>query len=175
MLPVQEVVDRILKGEVVVLPTDTTYGLSCLAGDEEAIQKISRFKINRESKFYITLIGEVSQLAILKVVPTKAESSLMARYWPGPLTIVFSTGRSVRLPDYPELREVIRQTGPIVSTSANPCGRPIADSIEMAREYFGDKVTGYFDAGRLVGSPSTVVQFQDDILKILRQGELRVV
>ena len=186
MLPIREVTERLWRGEVIILPTDTVYGLSCLVSNHEAADRIFRIKNRNSESPLVTLIGDISQLPLLGIDPTEGERKLMNAYWPGPLTIEFrSTNEllrayrgietiTVRLPAYPELTEIISLSGPIISTSANISGQPPAKTIDEARGYFGDQVDAYYDAGTLEGQPSTIVRIVEDKVEMIRRGGLSV-
>lgn len=187
MLPIPEITKRIQAGEIVVLPTDTIYGLSCDALNRSAVERIFDIKDRGTHFALIVLVGDVSQLALLGMYPNEVETSLITKYWPGPLTIALTTNRpdlehihrgldsiTVRMPAHDELLAILKETGPIISTSANISGQPPAQSIAEAIQYFGDKVQAYYAEGILSGKPSTIVKVLDDKVVILRQGSLDV-
>ena len=102
-------------------------------------------------------------------------------YWPGPNTIVLpckgekfeylhrgTETLAFRVPDKSELIELIQRVGPLIAPSANIEGENPAETIEEAKEYFGDAVSCYKDGGKIVGKPSTVISMVDDF-KILRE------
>lgn len=186
MLPVREISDRIQKGEVIVLPTDTIYGLSCSVHNFAAADRIFKLKDRARRSPFVTLIGSIEQLESLGVSPTSKEKEVMKKYWPGPLTIEFETADeslrhyrgvdtvAVRLPKHPELIAILLSAGPIISTSANISGLPPASTIEQAKSYFGDAVDAYYDEGLLAGEASTIIRVKDQEIELLRQGRLHV-
>jgi tRNA threonylcarbamoyl adenosine modification protein (Sua5/YciO/YrdC/YwlC family) len=179
-----EVEEALRAGEVVAVPTDTVYGLGVdprLAG---AIGRLFALK-ERPSRFALPiLIADPAELGNLAIA-TPAADRLVARYWPGPLTLVlprrpgveFDLGGEpgtigVRCPANPLLRELLRRTAPLAVTSANRHGEPPLCTAEDVREHFGGGVATVLDGGRCDGLPSTVVEVLGDQVKCLREGAL---
>lgn len=179
-----EVVRLLQSGGIGLLPSDTIYGLSCLALDETAVKRLHQLKGRPENKPFVILISDSAQLAKLRI--DLSESTPVLRYWPGSLTFVcpapkapnwlhMGTGTlAVRQPDKPELCDLIAETGPIISTSANISGKNPASSIKGAQKYFGDKLDFYVDIGPVHGKASTIVQPKLGKLEVLRQGAVRI-
>ena len=175
------VADTVRSGGVVVMPTDTIYGLVASALNPIAVERIYDLKGRENTKPCVVLIADRSDLKQLwATVPADLEPEL-AKLWPGPNSIVFDVdpihqphlhrGRNtvaVRMPDYPQLQALIRLVGPIVATSANRSGDPVATRIEAARSIFGDHVDQYLDGGELAGAASRVVAWQNGQVVTLR-------
>jgi L-threonylcarbamoyladenylate synthase len=172
---------RLLKaGGVGLLPTDTIYGLSCVALDKPAVEKVHRIKQRDKTKPFVVLISHIEQLNDLGIITTDAAPAL--RYWPGRLTLICVAEKApdwlqmgtrtlaVRQPDHDRLRDLIDKTGPIISTSANLSGGRPAASVKQARGYFGDKLDFYVDSGELEGQPSTIVKSSFKGLEVVRPG-----
>lgn len=138
-------------------PTDTLYGLSARVGDEAAIERIREIKGGREGMHFITLIADIEQLESLGVSISDRQRDFLQRVWPGPVSVIIN-GESYRLPEYPELRDFIREVGPIISTSANRHGEAPVTTVAQAKEIFGSEVDEYLDAGVLAGEASTLVE-----------------
>ncbi len=170
MLQKEKIIEDLRDGKVIVLPTDTIYGISCLFSDKKARERITELKGRTDEKKFVVLIGNVGQLLELGVLPTQAEQELIQKCWPGALTIAFTSELAVRLPAYPELCEVLQKTGPIISTSANISGAKPAQTIDEAKKMFGDKIDAYYDDGICSGSPSTLVKVEKEKVMVLRQG-----
>lgn len=186
MTTAQDAIITALKGDGVgVLPSDTIYGLSCLALNQEAVERIYQLKGRDYHKPLIILLANIEQAGQLGIEPNVLEP--VRKLWPAPLTVIVSTGQmtpeflhrgmhalAVRIPNNAELRELISEIGPIVSTSANVQGQKPANSVAKAREYFGDRLDFYIDAGVLNNMPSTLVRLKNDKLRIIRQGAYKV-
>lgn len=178
------VVSLLNDGGAGVLPTDTIYGLSCRALDKMAVERVHQIKSRDSQKPFIVLISNLKMLDLLSISPQQSES--VRRYWPGALSVIFRTSRApvwlqrgtyslaVRMPDYPELLELIDKVGPLISTSANFQGQPPVHSVPEARTVFGDRLDFYVDAGWLDNPASTLVKLDDGKLQVIRQGAVRI-
>lgn len=175
------------RGDVIVFPTETFYGLGADALNPAAIDKILLLK-GRSADNPIPLI--VADRAMLERVveefPPMAQR-LADRFWPGPLTLVLPAkarlsapllnrdgGVGVRISSHPLARRLCRELGcPITATSANLSGQPPARTIAEALTYFSGRLTVYLDGGALAGKKgSTVVEVREGGLKIAREGEI---
>ncbi len=172
-------------GSVVVMASDTVYGLMARAEDVEATTRLYGLK-DRHSKPG-TLIGlNIDQLSELGL--KRRYLKAVEQYWPGPVSVIIPTGSTsldylsqglkdlaVRVPDDPLLVSVLALSGPLITTSANLPGQPPAVDINQARRYFGGKVDAYFDSGDRSGrQPSTVIRIVDDAVEIIRQGAVKI-
>lgn len=179
-----EIVRFLQEGGVGVLPTDTIYGLSCRALDEQAVERLHNLKKRDKKKPFIVLISNITQLNDLGIITTDAAPAL--RYWPGKLTIICETQKApewlhmgtsslaVRQPDSAGLLKLIEKTGPLISTSANLQGVEPLTNTSQAVKYFGDKLEFYVNAGRLAAKPSTIVKPIFGELEIIRQGAVKI-
>jgi L-threonylcarbamoyladenylate synthase len=173
-------------GGIVVYPTETLYGLGVDALNEAALRRLAELKVREAGKPIAVLIGDTRMLRdLVEEVPPQA-ATLMRRFWPGPLTIVFPAraslsplltgaegGIGVRLSSHPIATALVRAVGrPVTAPSANPAGMPPPTTIEAARSYFGSRIDYYLDGGRLPGEPaSTVVDVRGE-LRIIREGAI---
>ncbi len=178
------VVEFLRGGGVGLLPTDTIYGLSGLALHEKAVEKVHKLKGRDSNKPLVVLISDTRQLKDLGLSIDHAD--LIKKYWPGPLSVEFDATNShkwlnrggnffaVRMPDREDLKELIQEVGPIVSSSANLQGHAPAKSVDEAQKYFGNKLDFYVDTGKIDGEPSTLIKIEGSKIKILRQGALKI-
>jgi tRNA threonylcarbamoyl adenosine modification protein (Sua5/YciO/YrdC/YwlC family) len=178
--------DALRAGELVVGPTDTVYGLAADPFAPGATQKVFDLKKRPRSLPLPILISRPRQAwALCDSVPPGA-AELVAAFWPGALTLVMPqtpdldwdlgdhTGTiALRMPDHPDMLELIEMTGPLAVTSANPTGIPTASSIAQIREQLGDAVAVYLDGGpskEEIGS--TIVDLARRRPAIVREGPL---
>lgn len=173
------------RGELVVMPTDTVYGVAALPTVEGAAQRLIWVK-GRPSDKAIPVLG--ASLADLEQVASFDERALLLaeRFWPGALTLVLPRAKGfdvdlgghddesvgVRVPEHQVAHELLERTGPLAVTSANRSGESAATSIDEARAALGSRVTVYLDAGRAGGSGSTVVSLIGAEPTCLREGDL---
>jgi L-threonylcarbamoyladenylate synthase len=175
------------RGDVVVFPTETLYGLGADALNPAAVEKVFRLKGRDATNPIPVLIADRAMLLnMVSAVPPLAEK-LIARFWPGPLTIVLPArpdiarplanpagGIGVRMCSQPIAADLVRVLGhPLTATSANPSGKPPARTAQEAREYFSGQIDIFIDGGKLTSrTGSTVVEIAGDRLKIIREGEI---
>ncbi|HXN62379.1 MAG TPA: L-threonylcarbamoyladenylate synthase [Acidimicrobiales bacterium] len=175
-------------GALVVVPTDTVYGLAALPGDAEAVQAVYRAKDRPEGMHLPVLAASPEQVRSLGVSFTEAAQTLARRWWPGPLTLAFGfeagagalrpgwlAGRTevaVRIPDHPFLRALLAETGPLLVTSANPHGAPTPRRAEDVAEALGRLVRLIVDGGALTEVPSTLVSVSGATPLLEREGAI---
>ena len=173
-----ELADTLLNGGVVVMPTDTVYGLVCLAGNPEAVKKMYEVK-QRDGKPGTIIAGSVEQLVDMGFNQT--EIATAGQFWPGPVSVILEAPESldylhmgkkslaVRIPSLDWLQELLETTGPLATTSANLPGEPTVTNIEQAQRVFGEKIDFYLDGAVIINSkPSKIV-------RILQSGEVDII
>lgn len=171
---VSDEVEAVLREEgVVVLPTDTIYGLHALAMKPRAVEKIYELKHRNRDKPFIVLIGDMEELSGFGVEVDDGLRRFLGGVWSGRVSVVLDCGgdeyeylhrgvRSIafRIPARADLLRLLRRVGPLVSSSVNIEGERAAVGIKEARMYFGDRVDFYVDGGVLEGAPSKVVRYK---------------
>jgi len=179
--------EAVAAGQCVVFPTDTVYGIGCAAFDTKAVMGLLDAKKRGRDMPPPVLIAEGSMLRALAGQVPEAARKLVARFWPGALTIIVKAQRSlpldlgetrgtvaVRVPDHDEARALLRRTGPMAVSSANVSGQPAATTAGEARHMLADAVAVYLDGGRAPGGEaSTIIDFtSDEHGRVLRQGAI---
>lgn len=186
-MQLKELSKALTQGKTAVLPTDTIYGLVGKALLPETVEKIYQIKGRKPDKPLIILISFYKDLELFGIKIDERTKEILEKYWPGKVSIILpcqneklkylhrgTNTLAFRLPDYKELTDLINKTGPLVAPSANPEGQEPAKTIEEAKDYFGDKVDFYADAGKLESLPSTLIEITDHGLKVLREGEVKI-
>ena len=173
------------RGELVVMPTDTVYGIAADAFNPEAVQRLLDAKGRDRSSPPPVLIPSFAALdALVERVP-RVIATLADAFWPGPLTIVMPAQSTLawdlgdtngtvalRMPDQRIALELLEDTGPLAVSSANRTGRPPATTVQQAVEELGESVSVYLDAGPTPGAtPSTIV---DATAFTVGRGPLRI-
>jgi L-threonylcarbamoyladenylate synthase len=178
------------RGELIVLPTDTVYGIGADAFNAKAVQSLLDSKGRGRSTPPPVLIGDASALDALAVDIPDVARTLTEKFWPGPLTLVLHAQPSLtwdlgetkgtvglRIPASQEAIALLKETGPMAVSSANLHGEPSATNAEQAFDYFGESIPVYLNAGESsVGVASTILDLtnaQNKVIRILRQGALR--
>ncbi|MGD8373247.1 MAG: L-threonylcarbamoyladenylate synthase [Candidatus Woesebacteria bacterium] len=177
-----EVADLIKNGAVGVIPTDTLYGIVASVHCKTAIERLYKIRKRDNNKACIVIVSDSSQITDTDAWQT-SHWQAVHQYWPGSVSIILPTTDKTpkylqhgdqappyRVPDYQDLRKLIKDSGPVIAPSANPQSLPPATSLQQAQDYFGDTVDFYVDGDVLDGSPSTLICIEDDRAKVLRQG-----
>jgi L-threonylcarbamoyladenylate synthase len=175
------IVDFLQKGKTIAYPTDTIYGLGCLATDKKAIAKIYRLKKRTRKNPLLVLISDFKMLRKYFAVDKK-QLVYLHKIWPGKVSVILnkksalpddiSAGMSsaaVRLPKSRFLTKMIKELGaPIVSTSLNKSGDKPCERVDNLDQYLKPDLV--IDAGPIQGSPSKLIDLRDvrDI-KVLRK------
>lgn len=176
------------RGELVVLPTDTVYGLAADAFNPAAVQRLLDAKGRTRQQPPPVLVPGTDTLAALASVVPEPVSKLVDEFWPGGLTVILPAQPSLvwdlgdtdgtvalRMPDYELTLELLRESGPLAVSSANKTGMPPATTSAEALEMLGDAVEVYLDAGSGKSVPSTIVDataltVDGGTARILREG-----
>ncbi|MEN0137789.1 MAG: L-threonylcarbamoyladenylate synthase [Rhodococcus sp. (in: high G+C Gram-positive bacteria)] len=181
---IRAAVDDAKAGRLVVLPTDTVYGIGCNAFDADAVRSLLAAK-NRGPDMPVPVQVDSWHRVddLVSSVPETARK-LMEAFWPGPLSVVLkqaptiawdlgNTGDTVllRMPQHPVAIELLREAGPMAVSSANVSGQPPATTADEARAQLGESVSVYLDGGpATTGMASTIVDFTGPGPRILREG-----
>jgi L-threonylcarbamoyladenylate synthase len=173
-------------GGVVIVPTDTVYGLAALPAQADAVQLLHAIK-GRPERIHLPVLGaSVDQVSWLGIEMTVAARALAERWWPGPLTMVFGfaaaavrppwlDGRdevAVRIPQHAFLLALMERTGVLLVTSANLHSLATPPSADVVADMLGERVSLVVDGGPLYGEPSTLVNVRHGEATIERAGAL---
>jgi L-threonylcarbamoyladenylate synthase len=173
------------QGKIGVIPTDTVYGLVCMASDAQSVKRLYATK-KRENKPGTVIAATTRQLEDLGLKYRYLKA--VEQFWPGAVSVCIPTADpaltylhmnsgslAVRIPDNGELLGLLEQTGPLQTTSANMPDEPVATTVAGAKKYFGQRVDFYVDGGDLSArQPSTVVRIVDDAIEVLRPGAVDI-
>jgi L-threonylcarbamoyladenylate synthase len=171
-------------GQLVVLPTDTVYGLGCDAFNAEAVRGLLAAKHRGPDMPVPVLVGSWTTIDGLVLGVPQSARELIEAFWPGGLSLVLPHAPSLawdlgstkgtvmlRMPLHPVALELLRDVGPMAVSSANVSGQPPAADAADAESQLGDSVAIYLDGGPS-GEPvaSTIVDLTSDAPRILREG-----
>ena len=175
------------RGEVIAFPTETLYGLGADALDAAAVEKVFQLKDRDADSPIPVLVADREMLSqLVAQVPPLAET-LIARFWPGALTIVLLArsaiprplvnakgGVGVRISSKPIATELVKALGhPLTATSANPSGKAPARTVKEAKKYFAGRIDIFIDGGELTSrTGSTVIEIVGESLRIIRVGDI---
>jgi len=172
-------------GKLIVFPTDTLYGLACDPTNPSALRSIYAAKGRSALKAIPVLIGATEQLSqVVQNVPSQAEG-LMARFWPGALTLVLPKqadlpieltpypGLAVRMPDHPFALQLLRELGPLAVTSANLSDQANPQTAQEVFAQLAGRVDLILDGGKLnLGQASTIIDCTGSEPVLLRTGPI---
>ncbi|HEX7744861.1 MAG TPA: L-threonylcarbamoyladenylate synthase [Micromonosporaceae bacterium] len=179
-------IEAVKNGELVVLPTDTVYGVGADAFTPYAVKALLAAKGRSPQMPPPVLVGSRHTLDGLVFTLPAVARDLADAFWPGALTIVVEHSPSlqwdlgdtggtvaVRMPLHPVALEVLRETGPMAVSSANKTGQPPAVTAEEARDQLGYAVRVYLEAGPCPDPvPSTIVDATGAVPRVLRAGAI---
>ena len=173
-------------GQLVVIPTDTVYGLGADAFNAAAVRRLLEVKGRGPDMPVPVLVGSWTTVDGLVTTVSTAARTLIEAFWPGGLSLVMTHAPSlawdlgdtagtvmIRMPMHPVALDLLRTVGPMAVSSANRSGQPPATTADAAVEQLGEDVPVYLDGGTApVGVASTIVDLTGDVPRVLRQGAI---
>jgi len=178
------------RNELVLLPTDTVYGIAANAFNAKGVEALLNAKGRDRTMPPPVLIPKVETMSALAADLPLVANQLAAAFWPGALTMVLKAQRSLewdlgetrgtvalRVPDHKITLALLEDVGPLAVSSANLTGKDAAVNVQQAVDYFGDKVAVYLDGGASPkGEASTILdltQVRDgEPIRVLRKGAI---
>ncbi|WP_066464956.1 L-threonylcarbamoyladenylate synthase [Sanguibacter suarezii] len=183
---IDEAVHVVQRGGLVVLPTDTVYGIGADAFDPDAVAALLAAKGRGRQMPPPVLVGSLATLDGLATDVPDAARALATHFWPGALTLILTAQPSLawdlgetfgtvalRMPDHPTALALLARTGPMAVSSANRTGSPAAVTAQDAYDQLGASVRVYLDAGDAPGGvASTIVDATGPVLRVVRAGAI---
>ena len=181
----KELIDNIEQGNLVIVPTDTVYGISADACNTETNKKVFIAK-KREEKPLIVMVSSIEMLKKYVKNINELEQKLIDKYWPNTLTILFEKSDNlsdlvtcgsplvgIRMPDNKLLLDLMNKINkPIISTSANISGSSVITNTNLIDPELKKHISYIYDDGEKTDIASTLVKVEDNKIKILREGLL---
>jgi L-threonylcarbamoyladenylate synthase len=181
-------VTAVQAGQLVVLPTDTVYGVGADAFNPAAVTALLAAKGRGRNMPPPVLVGSVRAAAALTESLGAFGQDLIDEFWPGPLTLVFRSSPTlmwdlgdtmgtvaVRMPLHPVALDLLRRTGPMAVSSANRHSLPAAATADEAQTQLGDAIEVYLDGGPCADNvPSTILDLTGTVPRLLRAGALSI-
>lgn len=176
--------EALKQGQIAVIPTDTIYGVVGSALIPDTVEKIYHLRKRKLDKPFIILISDLNDLNHFNVKLTDQAKEILQKVWPGPVSVILNlfqdpeqkleylhrgtNSLAFRMPKDEKLLDLVKETGPLVAPSANPEGEKPAETIEEAKDYFGNQVDFYLDGGQIQGKSSKLVKIEDGQIVVLR-------
>lgn len=171
------------KNGIVVLPTDTLYGIVAKAQSKKAVERIHKLKDRSENKPFIILISSIKDLEIFGIKVNKLEEKYLKKkvsvilpyskqkyLHRGQKSLAF---RMITMRNK-NLFNLIKNVGPIVAPSSNLEGQKPVETINEAKEIFNEKVDLYINGGKRTSKPSTLIKIENNEVKVLRKGSVKI-
>lgn len=181
---IEQAIAALNRGEIIVYPTETFYGMGARIDSREALERIFTLKGRSTDKCLTLIAGDIEAACALSGDITPKARKIMEQCWPGPLTLVLPAAQglspcltqcntvAVRMPGDSFALRLAQAAGfAITATSANPAGLPPASDADAVEEYFKTGLSLIIDGGHTPGKlPSTIVDVTRDKIKVLRAG-----
>ena len=183
---IDKIVKEIKQGNLVIIPTDTVYGISVVMNNEKEIKKVYEAKNRDKSKPLILLVSSVDMLRKYTEKLNQLEEEIIKKYLPGKLTLLLHKNNKVsdeitsgsnlvgiRIPDNKELIKIIDKIGnPIISTSANISGKTtITNPKEIEKEML-KHISYVEDAGTINNEPSSIIKIENEKIIVIRKESI---
>lgn len=176
------------RGDLVVLPTDTWYGVGTDAFSVSGVTKLLNAKGRGRSHSVPVLVAGPSVLHAVANEITDDTEALVQAFWPGGLTLIVPANPTlswdlggpdeylaIRMPLHPVALELLRKVGPMAVTGANVTGLPVATTVDEARDQFGSTVPVYLDGGPAASTqPSTAIDMTGPVPRLVREGSIPI-
>lgn len=186
---INKAAEEIRKGNLVLFPTETVYGIGANALDKEAVKNIFVAKGRAQDNPLIVHVSNIEMVEEIVEGITPIEKKLIEKFWPGPLTIIFKRKSKdiipnvvtanldtvgIRMPSNEIAKQLIEKSGvPIAAPSANVSGKPSGTNVEDIISELDGKVSYILDGGSTdIGLESTVIKVNDGKIDILRPGKI---
>ncbi|WP_341266713.1 L-threonylcarbamoyladenylate synthase [Candidatus Phytoplasma fraxini] len=169
--------------QIIIFPTDTVYGLGCSIYNYKGLTKIYQIKNRDPNKPISVLFSDLKQIKEIALIDNKIQK-LALFFWPGPLTIIVFTHKKyfnltkektigIRIPNHPLALEILRNTGPLKTTSVNKSGEPpLNDYLEIKKQYQNKVDYIYLNNNFISNVNSTILDTTLSQWTILREGDI---
>lgn len=181
--------DVLKHGGVAFVPTDTIYGILASAFNKDAVERVYKIRGRDKDKPCIVLISSLSDLKKFSIKLDKSQNDFLSKVWPGKVSVILPCTleklkylhrgkKSIAFrmigPRNKNLFNILKLVGPVIAPSANPQGLLPATKRSEGRKYFGDSIDAYICVGTKISKPSTLVEYRNGKLKILREGAVKI-
>jgi tRNA threonylcarbamoyl adenosine modification protein (Sua5/YciO/YrdC/YwlC family) len=176
---IKQAADILKRGGLVIVPTETVYGIAADISNTRALKQLSKIKQRPKDKPFSLILGDKEEIEGYAAAIPLAAYKLIDKFWPGPLTIVLRSKKNgtigLRMPDNNITRQIVLAAGTAIACpSANLAGKPAPASFEEAVKDLNGLVDMAIDTGTCkIGIESTVVDLTQEPLAVLREGAIK--
>lgn len=183
----KKIIETLKNGGIGVLPTDTIYGVVASALNKETIESMYPLLKRDTKKPMVIIISRIKDLGLFDIGVNRKFKKKLKEFWPGKVSVILPChsqelaylhrgmeSLAFRVPDLKWLRKLLKKTGPLVATSANPEGEKPSQTIKQAEKYFASNIDFYVDVGKMIGKPSTLVKIENEKVEIKREGAVKI-
>jgi L-threonylcarbamoyladenylate synthase len=166
-----------------VIPTDTIYGVVASALSKKTVERAYKILKRNPKKPFIILLSSIKDLELFNIALDEDTRKIINKFWPGKVSIVLpclsskfkylhrgTKSLAFRVPKKNSLIDLLKKTGPLISTSANPEGKKPAETIAEAKVYFGKAIDAYASGGKMKSLPSTLIEIKNSRISVIREG-----
>ena len=178
---------KLLDGEVIIFPTDTVFGIGCIATNTKSIEKVYKLKGREKTK---SLLLNVANITTIKKYTTinNTDKKLIKTFMPGALSLILNVNNNsllshyvikdnkvgIRIPNNKTLLYILKKIKlPLISTSCNLSGKPACTTATDAEKIFGKKILILNTSEKLSGQPSTIIDTTQKEIQYLREGKIK--
>lgn len=184
-LDLSEAIEALRKGQVIVYPTDTLYGLGADIFNKAAVEKVFKIKKRKKTSPLPVAVANISEIEKIAFIDSKSKN-LIRKFLPGKLSIILKKKDivsdlvtaglnkvAIRIPNNKIALDLLSKFGPLTSTSANIHGeKPLFNIEDIRFRFCVSDISVYIDGGVLDGKPSTIVDLTEKPFKIVRLGAI---
>ena len=184
-----EIVNILKNDGVVIFPTETVYGIGCNAFSKKAIDRVYKAKQRPRDKAVNILVSSVDEIKKYAIISSKLEEEIITKYMPGPITLILKKKKGfgeyftsdndtigVRIPNNKIILEILKNIDfPLIAPSANLSGKPSGVNPKEIMKDFKSTADAIIDGGESsLKVSSTIVKVENNEIKVLRQGTLKI-
>ena len=181
------ITEKLLNGDVIIFPTDTVFGIGCIATNTKAIEKIYKLKGREKTKSLLLNVANITTIKKFAKV-SKLDNLLIKKFMPGALSLILNVKNQtplshyvikdnkvgIRIPNNQTLLKILKKIKlPLISTSGNLSGKPACINAKDAEKIFGKDIIILDSYEKLSGLSSTIIDTTEKEIKYIREGKIK--
>ncbi|MBP3615894.1 MAG: threonylcarbamoyl-AMP synthase [Alphaproteobacteria bacterium] len=181
------ITEKLLNGDVIIFPTDTVFGIGCIATNTKAIEKIYKLKGREKTKSLLLNVANITTIKKFAKV-SKLDNLLIKKFMPGALSLILNVKNQtplshyvikdnkvgIRIPNNQTLLKILKKIKlPLISSSCNLSGKPACINAKDAEKIFGKDIIILDSYEKLSGLSSTIIDTTEKEIKYIREGKIK--